>query len=149
MSTDAQSGSGGELTLEAAQQILDSQPFSRLVGARLTAFGDGMARLEVPFEPQLQQQHGFLHGGVLAYAVDNACSFAAGSVLGPSVLASGVSVSFHRPARGAIVAEATVITTTRNSAAVRCEVTAINERTGEPVVVASGHGTISLVARAE
>jgi uncharacterized protein (TIGR00369 family) len=130
-----------------AQQVLKAQPFSQLIGARLTAFGDGVARLEVPFEPQLLQQNGFLHGGVLAYAVDNATTFAAGSVLGTSILTAGVTVSYHRPARGPITAEATVITTTRGSAAVRCEVTAIDERTGEPVVVASGHGTISRIDR--
>lgn len=135
--------------LRQAQAILEAQPFSQLIGAHLTAFGDGVARIEVPFEPQLLQQNGYLHGGVLAYAIDNATTFAAGSVLGSSILTAGMSVSYHRPARGPIVAEATVITTTRSSAAVRCEVTSVDEASGERIVVASGHGTVSRVAREE
>jgi uncharacterized protein (TIGR00369 family) len=135
--------------LAVAKRILDAQPFSTLIRARVTAFGGGVARIEIPFEQRLLQQNGFLHGGVLAYAVDNAISFAGGSVLGPNILTAGMSVSYHRPARGPIVAEATVITSTRNSAAVRCEVTSIDSATGEPVIVASGHGTVSLVNRSD
>jgi len=133
--------------LAIGTRILAAQPFSVLVGARLTRFGDGVARIEVPFEPNLLQQNGFLHGGVLAYAVDNAISFAGGSVLGPSILTAGITVAYHRPARGPIVAEATVITATRSSAAVRCEVSAVDDRTGDTLIVASGHGTVSLVNR--
>jgi len=133
--------------LDVANRILAAQPFSVLIGAKLTRFGGGVARIEVPFEPQLLQQNGFLHGGVLAYAIDNAISFAGGSVLGPSILTAGMTVAYHRPARGPILAEATVITATRSSAAVRCEVSAVDDRTGERVIVASGHGTIALIGR--
>ena len=133
--------------LDVANRILAAQPFSVLIGAKLTHFGGGIARIEVPFELQLLQQNGFLHGGVLAYAIDNAISFAGGSVLGPSILTAGMTVAYHRPARGPILAEATVITATRSSAAVRCEVSAVDERSGERVIVASGHGTIALISR--
>jgi len=135
------------IALDVANRILAAQPFSVLIGAKLTQFGGGTARIEVPFEPQLLQQNGFLHGGVLAYAIDNAISFAGGSVLGPSILTAGMTVAYHRPARGPILAEATVITATRSSAAVRCEVSALDDRTGERVIVASGHGTIALIDR--
>jgi uncharacterized protein (TIGR00369 family) len=136
-------------TLAFGRQILDAQPFSALIGAKLTRFGHGFARIEVPFEPTLMQQNGFLHGGVLAFAVDNAISFAGGTVLGPNILTAGITVAYHRPARGPITADATVITSTRSSAAVRCEVSTIDSRTGESVIVASGHGTVSLVNRSD
>jgi acyl-coenzyme A thioesterase PaaI-like protein len=61
-----------KLDLDTARATLDSQPFSRLLGARITAFGDGSAVLEVPVRDDLRQQNGFLHGGVLGYAADNA-----------------------------------------------------------------------------
>lgn len=64
------------LDLQMAQKVLDSQPFSALVGARITAFGDGAATLEIDSREELRQQNGFLHGGVLAYAADNALTFA-------------------------------------------------------------------------
>ncbi|GGX07662.1 hypothetical protein GCM10010353_23820 [Streptomyces chryseus] len=75
--------------LATAQKVLDSQPFSRLVGVRITAFGDGAAVLEVAVRDELRQQNGFLHGGVLAYAADNALTFAGGAALGPAVLTAG------------------------------------------------------------
>lgn len=50
------------LDLDMARKALDSQPFSRLVGARITSFGDGRAVLEVDIREELRQQNGFLHG---------------------------------------------------------------------------------------
>lgn len=35
------------LDLAAARTLLEAQPFSRLLGARITAFGDGGATLEI------------------------------------------------------------------------------------------------------
>jgi uncharacterized protein (TIGR00369 family) len=149
MVTTTSESSASQDAVVTANRILAAQPFSVLIGATLTAFGDGVARVEVPFRSELLQQNGFLHGGVLAYAVDNAISFAGGSVLGLDILTAGISVTYHRPARGPIVAEATVITATRRTAAARCEVSAIDERTGDRVIVASGYGTISLIERGE
>lgn len=41
--------------LDVAQKVLDSQPFSRLLQARITAFGDGQAVLEVDIRDELKQ----------------------------------------------------------------------------------------------
>ncbi len=68
-----------QLTPEIARQALASQPFSVLVGARVAEFGDGGATLELDIRDDLRQQNGYLHGGVLAYAADNAITFAAGT----------------------------------------------------------------------
>lgn len=89
-----------EPDLALAAKLLDAQPFSRLVGARLTAFGDGAATIEVDIRPELHQQNGFLHGGVLSYAADNALTFAGGTVLGAAVLTGGFSIQYVRPATG-------------------------------------------------
>ena len=70
------------LDLELARKVLAAQPFSTLVGARLTAFEEGAATLEFDIRGELLQQHGAVHGGVLGYAADNALSFAAGSAAG-------------------------------------------------------------------
>lgn len=66
-------------SLQFAQAMLSAQPFSVLVGARLTALGAGEAKPELDVRDELRQQDGFLHGGVLSYAVDNAITFAAGA----------------------------------------------------------------------
>ena len=71
----------------------------------------------------LAQQHGLVHGGVVAYVADSAIAFAGGSVLGPSVATGGLSLQYVRPARGSeLRAVAEVVTTTRSQAVCRCEV---------------------------
>lgn len=111
-----------ELDLELAQKVLDSQPFSRLLQARLTAFGGGEAVLEVDIRDELRQQNGFLHGGVLAYAADNTLTFAAGTVLGPAVLTGGFSIQYVRPAVGrTLIARAAVVHGGRRQAVCRCD----------------------------
>ena len=56
----------------AGQQTLKSQPFSALIGARLTSLSEGEAVLEVPIREELLQQNGYVHGGVISYIADNA-----------------------------------------------------------------------------
>jgi acyl-coenzyme A thioesterase PaaI-like protein len=70
------------------RRILASQPFSVLLGAELLTLCEGGAELKVPLRAELKQQHGFIHGGVISYAADNALTYAGGSVLGPSVVTS-------------------------------------------------------------
>lgn len=112
-----------DLGIDFAQKVLDEQPFSRLLGARITAFADGAATLEVDIRDDLRQQFGYAHGGLLAYAADNALTFAAGTVLGPAVLTGGFSVQYLRPARdGTLRAEAYVVHAGRRQAVCRCDI---------------------------
>lgn len=116
-----------------AQTVLDAQPFSVLLGARITVFGGGEAVIEVDSRPDLEQQNGHLHGGVLAYAADNAITFAAGTVLGPAVLTGGVNIEYLRPARGRTLrARARVQHAGRRRAICTCELTMIgpDEKSG-------------------
>jgi uncharacterized protein (TIGR00369 family) len=83
-----------------ARRALEAQSFSALVGARLVCFSEGEAVLELPVRKELLQQNGFVHGGVLSYAADNALTFAEGSVLGPAVLTSEYKINSLRPATG-------------------------------------------------
>ena len=105
------------------RRILASQPFSVLLGAELLAFQEGSVELKVPLRAELQQQHGFVHGGVISYAADNALTYAGGSALGPSVVTSEFKINYVRPAMGEyIVARATVIHAGKNQAVCRCDV---------------------------
>lgn len=130
--------------LEVAQKVLDSQPFSRLLQARITAFGDGQAVLEVDIREELHQQNGYLHGGVLAYAADNSITFAAGTTLGPAVLTGGFSVQYIRPATGrTLVARAAVVHTGRRQAVVRCDLLTVNgDGDGHETLCAVAQGTV-------
>lgn len=126
------------------QGVLQSQPFSRLLGTRIETFEQGVAVLLLDVQESLKQQHGFVHGGVLSYLADNALTFAGGSVLGDSVT-SEFKINYLRPAVGnTLKAMATVISAGKNQAVCQCHVIAVSNDGERTVAVAQG--TISKVA---
>ncbi len=132
--------------LQLGKQALASQPFSVLVGAELTGFSPGWTELTVPITPQLKQQHGFVHGGVVSYAADNALTFVGGSVLGPAVVTSEYKINYLRPVVGtALIARATVIYSGKSQAVCRCDVFVIEA--GEETLCATAQGTIARIGR--
>ncbi|QRY63263.1 PaaI family thioesterase [Gordonia sp. PDNC005] len=93
----------------AAAQVLASQPFNSLVGATIERFGGGGAVLELEIRDCHRQQYGIVHGGVVAYLVDNSLTFACGTVLGADIITRSVSVTYLAAARaGLLRATATV-----------------------------------------
>ena len=128
--------------LAFGRQAMASQPFSVLLGAELLHFSQGRAEITVPIRPELKQQHGFVHGGVISYAADNALTFAGGSVLGPGVVTSEFKINYLRPAVGDfLVARATVIYSSKSQAVCRCDVFMSNR--GKESLCATSQGTIS------
>lgn len=127
--------------LDRARQALAEQPFSVLLGTELVAFGEGAAELRIPITPQLKQQHGFVHGGVVSYAADNALTFAGGTTLGPGVVTSEFKINYVRPAVGdVLIARATVVHTGSSQAVCRCDVFASKD--GVERLCATAQGTI-------
>lgn len=47
------------------------------LGAELTAVRPGQCEIRLPFKPQLSQQHGYFHGGVIGTIADSAGGYAA------------------------------------------------------------------------
>lgn len=134
-----------ELTLELAEKVLASQPFSVLLGTRLVAFGDGGAVLELDVRDDLRQQNGYLHGGVLAYAADNAITFAGGTALGPAVLTGGFTITYLRPASGAVLrAVARVAHASSRQATCTCDLFVVDEH-GDTMLCAIAQGTVIAV----
>lgn len=135
---------GAGLDLATARDVLAAQPFSVLIGAELTRFEPGVAELRIPLRAELLQQFGFAHGGLVAYAADNALSFVGGSVLGPSVVTRGFAIDYVRPAQGdALVAVAEVVSPTRRQAVCRCEVYAVTG--GDRTLCAAAQGTVNRI----
>lgn len=131
--------------LAQSQQRLQAQPFTRLLGARLVAVGDGSCELEIAMRDDLKQQYGFLHGGVVCYAADNALTIAAFRALGRSVVTAELKINYLRPAIGeAIVARAHVIHAGRTQVVSRCDVFAVSN--GAEKLCAAAQGTISVLA---
>ncbi|MGC2165618.1 MAG: PaaI family thioesterase [Gallionella sp.] len=128
--------------LTQAQMTLASQPFSKLVGANLTAFANGQSEITIPIADRLKQQHGFVHGGVLSYAADNAITFAGGSVLGPAVVTSELKINYLRPCTGwSLIARAHVVHVGKSQAVAQCDVFSVSDK-GE-ALCAVAQGTIA------
>ena len=128
------------------KEVLASQPFSVLIGAELLSFSQGYAELKIPIRPELKQQHGFVHGGVISYAVDNALTFAGGSVLGTSVTTSEFKINYLRPAIGDFLfARATVINAGKSQAVCRCDV--FVSKDGKESLCATSQGTITMLGQ--
>jgi uncharacterized protein (TIGR00369 family) len=132
--------------LARAKQALATQPFSVLLGAEIVDYSSGYAELRIPIKDQLKQQHGFLHGGVVAYAADNGLAFAGGSVLGPAIISSEFKINYLRPAMGDfLVARATVVHSGKSQAVCRCDVFVLDGN-GERLC-ATAQGTIVKMSR--
>jgi uncharacterized protein (TIGR00369 family) len=109
--------SSTNIGLTSAAQVLASQPFNNLVGATIERFEGGEAILELEIRDCHRQQYGVVHGGVLAYLVDNALTFACGTVLGAGIITEGMSVTYSATARvGRLRATATVVEQGRSGA---------------------------------
>ncbi len=123
---------------EFGKKILESQPFSVLLGTELELFEPGTAVLGLVVREELKQQHGFVHGGVISYLADNALTYAGGSVLGDSVT-SEYKINYLRPAIGRkLLARATVLSSGKNQAVCQCNVVAIGDEGERIVAVAQG-----------
>jgi uncharacterized protein (TIGR00369 family) len=132
--------------LRFGRQALASQPFSVLIGAELKDYAPGRAELTIPVTPELKQQHGFVHGGVISYAADNALTFVGGSILGPGVVTSEYKINYLRPAIGtALIARATAIYSSKTQVVCRCDVFTVNE--GKENLCAVSQGTIVRIGR--
>jgi uncharacterized protein (TIGR00369 family) len=88
-----------------AQAVRDSFAAQKLmgtIGARLERVVAGEVEIRVPFRPDLTQQHGFLHAGVVTSALDSACGYAAFSLMpaGAGVLSVEFKTNLLAPARG-------------------------------------------------
>jgi uncharacterized protein (TIGR00369 family) len=132
---------------ELGREVLAAQPFSMLVGAELTRFDAEATELRIPIRDALKQQHGFLHGGVLSYAADNALTFAGGAALGTGVVTSEYKINYLRPALGQVlIARATAVQAGKSQAACRCDLFVVNE--GKETLCAIAQGTIARLAAA-
>ena len=80
----------------------DRQAVMATLGATLVRVTPGEVVVDLPFRPELTQQHGFLHAGVVTTVMDSACGYAALSLMEPgaAVLTIEFKVNLLAPARG-------------------------------------------------
>lgn len=136
-----------EELLTHGRRVLALQSFSVLLGADLLALSAECTELKVPITDLLKQQNGFLHGGVVSYAADNALTLAGACALGPDVLTSEFKINYARPAIGDyIVARANVVHAGQRQAICRCDV--FVARHGQERLCAIAQGTIARATQA-
>lgn len=88
-----------------AQRVRDSfarQAVMATLGAALDAVEPGRVVLAMRHRPELTQQHGFLHAGIVATALDSACGYAAFTLMpaDAAVLTIEFKTNLLAPARG-------------------------------------------------
>ena len=87
------------------QRVRDSfalQAAMTTLGASLAAIDAGRVEILMTHREALTQQHGFLHAGVVAAALDSACGYAAFSLMpeDAAVLTIEFKINLLAPARG-------------------------------------------------
>lgn len=72
------------------------------LGAELAEVAPGRCVITLPFRPELTQQDGFFHGGVVTMIADTAAGYAALTLMPPGtrVLSVELKANFLAPARG-------------------------------------------------
>ena len=102
--------------------IFNAQGAMQLIGARLTEMDEGSAKFEVDFRPELAQQNGFFHAGIIGMLVDTAGGCAGATLMPPgsNVLTVEFKLNLLSPgdgeklrARGEIVKSGRTLTVTQ------------------------------------
>lgn len=88
-----------------ATRVRDSfarQGAMQTLGARLGLVSPGAVDVELAWAPALTQQHGFLHAGMVATALDSACGYAGFTLMGEdaAVLTIEFKINLIAPAKG-------------------------------------------------
>lgn len=121
------------------------------IGASLRAVRPGEVEIELPYRAELTQQHGYIHGGIVGMIADNACGYAAFTLMPAeaTVLTVEYKVNLLAPAEGErLVARGRVLRPGRT--VMVCEARVHVMQTGDEVLVAAALGTlIALHGRAD
>ena len=89
-------------------RITDSfsrQRVMQLIGASITRVEPGIVEIEIPARPDLTQQDGFMHAGIVTTILDSACGYAAYTLMPAEsrVLSVEFKVNLLSPAKGDLV----------------------------------------------
>jgi len=74
----------------------------KTVGASIMRVSAGEVSIQLPFDPDLTQQHGFIHSGMVSTVLASACSYAAFSLMpnDAAVLTIEFKINLLSPAQG-------------------------------------------------
>jgi uncharacterized protein (TIGR00369 family) len=105
------------------RESIAAQGFMSHIGAELCELTRGSCTLAVDRRPELLQQQGLFHGGVIAFLVDNATTIAAATSRGQPALTAEYKLNLLSPATGErLICRARVIKPGRQVAVVAADV---------------------------
>ncbi|QDO99780.1 PaaI family thioesterase [Ferrovibrio terrae] len=119
------------------------QPAMHLIGAVLATVKPGLCEVEMPRKPDVTQQHGFVHGGIVGMIADSAAGYAAYSLFpaDATVLTVEYKMNLMAPADGdRMLARAQVTRHGRTLTIVAFDVFA--EKSGKMLHCATGLATM-------
>ena len=115
---------------ERVRESFGLQQAMVLIGAALPVVEPGYIEIHLPFKPEITQQHGFIHGGVVGMIADSAAGYAANTLTpaGTSVLTVEYKLNLLAPADGErLVARGEVLKPGRTLLITRAEVFAVKQ----------------------
>lgn len=133
-----------------AQRVRDSfarQGAMALIGAELVRVEPGLVEIALAFRPELSQQHGYFHGGIVGTIADSAGGYAAFSLMpeDSSVLTVEYKINLLAPAHGErLIARGRVTKPGRTLTVSQVDVAVI--RGGQETLCATGLQTLMAMA---
>jgi len=115
---------------ERVRASFDRQAAMKTIGAHLARVGPGVVVVELPYSAALTQQHGFLHAGMVATALDSACGYAAFTLMphDAGILTIEYKINLLAPGKGQLFRmEAAVVKPGRTITLVEGRTFAIDE----------------------
>jgi uncharacterized protein (TIGR00369 family) len=112
---------------QRVQASFDRQGVMALLGARVSRIESGECELHLPWRPEVTQQHGYFHGGIIGTIADSAGGYAAYTLMPPdsSVLTVEYKMNLLAPgdgellvARGVVIKPGRTLVVTRVDAVV-------------------------------
>lgn len=111
--------------LDAVRTSFKRQHAMSLIRASLPVIESGKVEIHLPHWQGVEQQHGFVHGGVVGMIADSAGGYAAMTVApaGSSVLSVEYKINFLAPAQGqSLIARGSVLRAGRTMIVTQAEV---------------------------
>ncbi len=122
-----------ELDVRVADEVrrsFERQQVMSLIRAHMPVVAAGRIEIHLPHWEGVEQQHGFVHGGVVGMIADSAAGYAAMTLapLGASVLSVEYKVNFLAPAQGQVlIARGAVVRPGRSLIVTRAEVFGVQD----------------------
>ena len=115
---------------ESVAASFQKQGAMHLIRATLPVVEHGLTEIHVPHWDGVEQQHGFVHGGIVGMIADSAAGYAAMTMVpaGASVLSVEYKINMVAPADGQkLIARGRVVRPGRTLIITKAEVFAVND----------------------